>query len=65
MRKYIAELLGTMVLVLLGCGSAVFAGGTADIFRLISSSYGILYRKHIRMPYKPCHHFRSMDKWQD
>lgn len=26
MRKYIAEMLGTMVLVLLGCGSAVFAG---------------------------------------
>ena len=26
MKKYIAELLGTMVLVLMGCGSAVFAG---------------------------------------
>lgn len=30
MKKYIAELVGTMVLVLLGCGSAVFAGGVAD-----------------------------------
>lgn len=29
MKKYIAELLGTMVLVLLGCGSAVFAGDVA------------------------------------
>ncbi len=29
MKKYIAELLGTMVLVLLGCGSAVFAGDIA------------------------------------
>jgi len=26
MKKYLAELLGTMVLVLMGCGSAVFAG---------------------------------------
>lgn len=26
MRKYVAEMVGTMVLVLMGCGSAVFAG---------------------------------------
>ena len=26
MKKYVAELIGTMVLVLMGCGSAVFAG---------------------------------------
>lgn len=30
MKKYLAELIGTMVLVLMGCGSAVFAGGIAD-----------------------------------
>jgi hypothetical protein len=30
MKKYIAEMIGTMVLVLMGCGSAVFAGGLAD-----------------------------------
>ena len=29
MKKYIAEMIGTMVLVLMGCGSAVFAGGLA------------------------------------
>ena len=29
MKKYLAELIGTMVLVLLGCGSAVFAGSVA------------------------------------
>ncbi|NDW19256.1 MIP family channel protein [Dysgonomonas sp. 216] len=29
MKKYIAEMLGTMVLVLMGCGSAVFAGSIA------------------------------------
>ena len=29
MKKYLAELVGTMVLVLLGCGSAVFAGSVA------------------------------------
>ncbi|MCC8089162.1 MAG: MIP family channel protein [Rikenellaceae bacterium] len=30
MKKYIAEMIGTMTLVLMGCGSAIFAGGTAD-----------------------------------
>ena len=29
MKKYFAEMLGTMVLVLMGCGSAVMAGGAA------------------------------------
>ena len=29
MKKYIAEMIGTMVLVLMGCGSAVFAGNAA------------------------------------
>lgn len=28
MKKYVAEMIGTMVLVLMGCGSAVFAGAT-------------------------------------
>lgn len=31
MKKYLAEMLGTMVLVLMGCGSAVFAGNMAGI----------------------------------
>lgn len=31
MKKYLAELIGTMVLVLMGCGSAVFAGNIAGI----------------------------------
>lgn len=30
MKKYIAEMIGTIVLVLMGCGSAVFAGNMAD-----------------------------------
>ena len=29
MKKYVAEMIGTMVLVLMGCGSAVFAGNMA------------------------------------
>jgi aquaporin Z len=29
MKKYLAEMVGTMVLVLMGCGSAVMAGGAA------------------------------------
>ena len=31
MKKYIAEMIGTMVLVLIGCGSAVFSGGIAAV----------------------------------
>ena len=30
MKKYLAEMVGTMVLVLMGCGSAVFAGNIAN-----------------------------------
>lgn len=30
MKKYLAEMVGTMVLVLMGCGSAVFAGSVAS-----------------------------------
>ena len=36
MKKYLAELIGTMVLVLLGCGSAVFAG-TAQPFDAVGT----------------------------
>ena len=41
MRKYIAELLGTMILVLLGCGSAVFAGGAADTVGAGTGTIGV------------------------
>lgn len=30
MKKYLAEMIGTMILVLMGCGSAVFAGNAAE-----------------------------------
>lgn len=36
MKKYLAELIGTMVLVLMGCGSAVFAG-TAQPFDAVGT----------------------------
>lgn len=54
MKKYVAEMIGTMVLVLMGCGAAVFAGagqpfdsvgtlGVAFAFGLsvIAMAYGI------------------------
>ncbi len=31
MKKYLSELLGTMILVLMGCGAAVFTGGAAGL----------------------------------
>ena len=39
-KKYFAEMLGTMVLVLLGCGSAVIAGGEVG-FLGISFAFGL------------------------
>lgn len=39
MKKYLAELFGTMVLVLMGCGSAVFAG---DIAGTVGAGVGTL-----------------------
>ena len=41
MKKYIAELVGTMVLVLLGCGSAVFAGSAADTVGAGTGTIGV------------------------
>ena len=41
MRKYIAELVGTMGLVLLGCGSAVFAGGAAEVVGAGTGTIGV------------------------
>jgi aquaporin Z len=40
MKKYIAELIGTMVLVLLGCGSAVIAGQYVGYYG-ISFAFGL------------------------
>lgn len=39
MKKYLAEMIGTMVLVLMGCGSAVFAGDAAGA---VSAGVGTL-----------------------
>lgn len=39
MKKYIAEMIGTMVLVLMGCGSAIFSGSMPD---LVGSGVGTL-----------------------
>ncbi len=39
MKKYVAEMIGTMVLVLMGCGSAVFAG---DLAGAVGSGVGTL-----------------------
>lgn len=39
MKKYVAEMVGTMVLVLMGCGSAIFAGSAAGA---VSAGVGTL-----------------------
>ena len=60
MKKYIAEMVGTMVLVLMGCGSAVFAGSAAGAvsagvgtlgvaFAFVCCSYGLYHRRYFRV----------------
>ena len=39
MKKYFAEVIGTMVLVLLGCGSAVFNGGVGTTAQVLTVSF--------------------------
>lgn len=41
MKKYLAEMVGTMVLVLLGCGSAVFAGSVAGTVGAGTGTIGV------------------------
>ena len=36
MKKYFAELFGTFVLVLMGCGSAVFNGGATSVAAVLT-----------------------------
>lgn len=43
MKKYLAEMVGTMVLVLMGCGSAIFNGGcgTAAQVLIVAMAFGL------------------------
>lgn len=41
MKKYFAEMVGTMVLVLMGCGSAVFSGSAAGIVGAGTGTLGV------------------------
>lgn len=43
MKKYIAEMIGTMVLVLMGCGSAVFAGDAAGAVGFGVGTLGVAF----------------------
>jgi len=40
MRKYFAELIGTMVLVLMGCGSAIFNFGVGTTAQVLTVAFG-------------------------
>ena len=39
MKKYLAEMLGTMVLVLMGCGSAIFNGGCGTTAQVLTVAF--------------------------
>ncbi|MDR0796794.1 MAG: MIP family channel protein [Tannerella sp.] len=40
MKKYLAELIGTMVLVLMGCGSAIFNHGVGTTAQVLTVAFG-------------------------
>lgn len=40
MKKYIAEMFGTMVLVLMGCGSAIFNHGVGSTAQVLTVAFG-------------------------
>ena len=44
MKKYLAEMIGTMVLVLMGCGSAIFNGGcgTPAQVLMVAMAFGLI-----------------------
>ena len=43
MKKYFAEMIGTMVLVLMGCGAAVFAGSAAGVVGTGVGTLGVAF----------------------
>ena len=51
MKKYMAETIGTMILVLMGCGSAVFNGGcgTPAQVLMVAMAFGLseIGRAHV------------------
>ncbi|WP_428898020.1 aquaporin Z [Parelusimicrobium proximum] len=54
--KYIAELLGTMVLVLMGCGSAVLAGGyVGNLGIAFAFGFAVLIMVYAIGPVSGCH----------
>lgn len=62
MKKYLAEMVGTMVLVLMGCGSAIFNGGCGSPAQvlMVAMAFGCgngLYNwRHIGLPHQPGNH---------
>ena len=39
MKKYISEMIGTMVLVLMGCGCAIFNGGCGTTAQVLTVAF--------------------------
>lgn len=56
MKKYFAELIGTMVLVLMGCGSAVIAGGAiGNVGIALAFGLSVLVMVYAIGPISGCH----------
>ena len=71
MKKYLAELVGTFILVLFGCGTAVVAGdkvgSPGNRLRVWSCAdrRGLWHRPHLRLPYQSSRQPRGLDRRTD
>lgn len=71
-KKLLAEGVGTMVLVLMGCGAAVMNGGATSVaatltiafaFGFIGRGHGLCHRFRIGLPYQSGHYVGRMALW--
>ena len=69
-KKYIAEMIGTCVLVLMGCGAAALAGGSIGWLG-VSLAFGLSVMVMVYaigpiwLPHQPRHHACHAHQWQN
>ena len=74
-RKYVAEFIGTFVLVFFACGTAAVVGCSAEngtgylltalAFGLVIVAMALFYWQHFGLSHKSCCFNRHAHKWQN
>ena len=68
--KFIAEMVGTMVLVLMGCGAAVLNGGATSVAAVLTIAFAfglsVVAMAYTIDPVSGCHinHYRCLAEWR-